>query len=203
VSNLYLKKGITGQKKAVKGIQQRLIAWGFDLGRWGADGIWGKMTDDAVYAFQRGMGLKPDKIVGDKTFSALKNEPIKIEHFPKEGFMCHCQGRYCNGYYSKGTDIAILFLLERIRKEAGDKPITITSGYRCPTWNRKNGGALLSQHLYGRAADIIIEGMSRNDTDALCDRMNPYGGVGMGGEHITHVDVRGKRARWRYGKGDA
>ena len=98
----------------------------------------------------------------------------------------------------EGIDLALLILLERIRSEAGPHPVVITSGYRCPVWNRKSGGALLSQHLYGRAADIVIRGMPVEDVNVICDELNPYGGVGLGGENITHVDVRGKRARWRY-----
>lgn len=192
---MYLKKGKRGND--VKIVQQLLISWGFDLGKWGADGAFGKATQDAVYAFQRGMGLYPDKIVGDKTFAALKGDPIKIEHFGLNEMRCHCKGKYCNGHYKNGIDPALLILLERIRKEV-DKPIIITSGYRCPAWNRKQGGALFSQHLYERAADIKIEGMSVPEVNAICDKLNPYGGVGLGGQNITHVDVRGKRSRWRY-----
>jgi hypothetical protein len=175
------------------------MKWGYYVGKGGADGIFGALTYNAVVSFQKAMGLSVDGMIGSRTLAKLESDPIPILHFSENEFRCH----HCGKLPKSGIDPALFILLERIRSAAGDKLITITSGYRCPTWNRKNGGALLSQHLYGRAADIIIEGMGRADTDALCDRMNPYGGVGMGGEHITHVDVRGKRARWRYGKGDA
>lgn len=39
-------------------------------------------------------------------------------------------------------------------REAWGKPITVTSGYRCPALNRAVGGAATSQHLKGEAADI-------------------------------------------------
>lgn len=40
------------------------------------------------------------------------------------------------------------------------KPIKVSSGYRAPALNRAVGGSLSSAHMYGRAADISVEGMS-------------------------------------------
>lgn len=39
-------------------------------------------------------------------------------------------------------------------REAWDRPITVTSGYRSPALNRAVAGAPTSQHLRGQAADI-------------------------------------------------
>lgn len=39
-------------------------------------------------------------------------------------------------------------------REAWGKPITVTSGYRCPAVNRRVGGVSTSMHLTGCAADI-------------------------------------------------
>lgn len=44
--------------------------------------------------------------------------------------------------------------LERVRALLGDKPITITSGYRCPKVNILVGSKPSSQHLLGEAADF-------------------------------------------------
>jgi uncharacterized protein YcbK (DUF882 family) len=43
------------------------------------------------------------------------------------------------------------------------KPIYITSGYRCSEYNQKVGGIKSSYHLLGLAADIKIEGVSALD----------------------------------------
>ena len=47
-------------------------------------------------------------------------------------------------------------------REAYGKPITVTSGYRCPRLNRAVGGAANSQHIKGEAADITAGSPSEN-----------------------------------------
>lgn len=49
-------------------------------------------------------------------------------------------------------------VLERCRMILDDRPIRITSGYRCPDLNRAVGGVGNSHHLYGCAADFICPG---------------------------------------------
>ena len=49
--------------------------------------------------------------------------------------------------------------LEPLR-ELLDKPIIITSGYRCDKLNQKVKGSMNSQHRYGQAVDIMVQGMS-------------------------------------------
>jgi hypothetical protein len=46
-------------------------------------------------------------------------------------------------------------VMEQVRSALGDKPITITSGYRCPELNAAVGGATNSAHLYGLACDFV------------------------------------------------
>lgn len=52
-------------------------------------------------------------------------------------------------------------ILEPLRAAIG-KPITIRSGFRCEGLNLLVGGAQTSQHLYGQAADITINGVSND-----------------------------------------
>ena len=56
----------------VKELQQRLIDLGYDLGKWGADGVFGPDTASAIRHFQAREGLKVDGIAGYNTFTALK-----------------------------------------------------------------------------------------------------------------------------------
>ena len=56
----------------------------------------------------------------------------------------------------------LISALDKIREQYG-KPITVTSGYRCPELNRAVGGAVnpdgtpKSQHCKGEAADLVGE----------------------------------------------
>jgi hypothetical protein len=40
------------------------------------------------------------------------------------------------------------------------RPVVITSGYRSPALNRAVGGSPTSHHMQGRAADLIVPGMT-------------------------------------------
>lgn len=40
------------------------------------------------------------------------------------------------------------------------RPVVITSGYRSPALNRAVGGSKTSHHMQGRAADLIVPGLS-------------------------------------------
>ena len=64
-----LKKGAKGEQ--VKVIQRLLIALGYDLGYYGADGDFGGKTDMAVRAFQKRKNLSADGIVGKDTWTRL------------------------------------------------------------------------------------------------------------------------------------
>ena len=53
-------------------------------------------------------------------------------------------------------------LLDPIREKWGG-PITVNSGYRCPTLNKAVGGVPTSQHLRGEAADITVGSPAKNN----------------------------------------
>lgn len=67
-----LKKGSKGD--AVKELQNLLLEKGYDLGKWGADGIFGTKTKEAVKSFQRAEEIQTDGIVGPVTWGRLYPE---------------------------------------------------------------------------------------------------------------------------------
>ncbi|OIS75914.1 N-acetylmuramoyl-L-alanine amidase [Bacillus licheniformis] len=64
-----LKKGSSGSK--VRALQKRLIAAGFSLPKYGADGSYGDETVQAVKALQKNAGIAVDGIYGPATEKAL------------------------------------------------------------------------------------------------------------------------------------
>lgn len=80
------------------------------------------------------------------------------------------------------------------------KPITINSGYRSPLHNVKIGGAKNSQHLFGKAADIVVEGYTPKQVFDAIETLQAQGKMSIGGLHayntFVHYDIRGHLARW-------
>lgn len=64
-----LQKGNRGD--TVRALQILLTGHGYDLGYYGADGDFGGKTDTALRDYQASVGLVPDGICGDKTWSKL------------------------------------------------------------------------------------------------------------------------------------
>ena len=100
-------------------------------------------------------------------------------------------------------DSELVQVLQAIRDHFG-APVVITSGYRTPAHNAKAGGTRFSQHLYGRAADIRVQGASVEEVAACAERLlHGCGGVGRypakAGRAAgwVHVDTRAEKARWR------
>lgn len=63
----------------VRDLQQRLLAWGFDIGPTGADGILGPKTKAALQAAQKRMGLPVTGTVTPETVAALSAPPPPMQ----------------------------------------------------------------------------------------------------------------------------
>src|SRR5919199_3183119 len=61
-----LRRGDRG--RGVVDLQTRLLSLGLDLGNRGIDGVFGPRTELAVKAFQQGMGILADGVVGEITW---------------------------------------------------------------------------------------------------------------------------------------
>lgn len=108
-------------------------------------------------------------------------------YFTREEFACRCQ---CG---LNTIDYETVMICHAIR-EHFDKPVTITSGVRCEAYNKAVGGAPSSQHLLGRAADIVVQDIDPMLVAELCDQLGVRG-VGRY-QTFTHVDSRSAYARW-------
>lgn len=89
-------------------------------------------------------------------------------------------------------------ILQDIRDHFG-KPVTITSAYRTSSHNKKVGGSSQSQHLYGMAADIVVQGVRPELVAAYAEQLLPgTGGIGIYRKSgFVHIDVRKVKSRWK------
>jgi uncharacterized protein YcbK (DUF882 family) len=73
--------------------------------------------------------------------------------------------------------------------------IVLTSGYRTPERNRTiEGAAINSQHIHGRAADIVVPGIAHRH---VRDAAEIVGAPGLGRyPNFTHLDVGPPGRRW-------
>lgn len=95
------------------------------------------------------------------------------------------------------VDEKLVALLENIRNFTG-KPVHINSGYRSPKYNKtiKNASPS-SQHCAGKAADIVISGVSPAKVAEIAEcYLGSSGGIGIY-KNFTHVDVRNGHSRWK------
>jgi hypothetical protein len=72
----------------------------------------------------------------------------------------------------------------------GNKPISITSGYRCKLVNDSVGSKDTSQHRFGCAADIRVVGMTpRQVCEAIIKSKLEYDQVILEFNSWTHVSI--------------
>lgn len=70
------------------------------------------------------------------------------------------------------------------------KPIIITSGYRCIAHNKKVGGVNTSYHLFGMAADIYVAKIPLEILFKEADKIG-FNGIGYYPENnFLHLDIR-------------
>lgn len=125
-----------------------------------------------------------------KVYSKAKDGSIKLsKNFTVKEFAC-----------SDGTDtvfisLALVNLLQKIRDHFG-KAVIINSAYRTEAHNKSIGGATYSQHKYGLAADIHINGVTSKEIAVYVETLLPSsGGIGIY-KNFCHVDVRRVKSRW-------
>jgi len=191
----------------VKKLQEALNKHGFNLS---VDGDFGPKTEKAIKEFQTKNELKPDGIVGPKTWEVLlKNQntdfainPLLLLHqvsiqtyslkmsgntnitpnFKVKEFAC-----------KDGSDkilIDVNLVIDRLQKirEHFEKPVTVVSAYRTEAYNQKVGGASNSFHIKGQAFDISINGITPLKIAQYAEILGINGIIQY--NNFTHIDSR-------------
>lgn len=90
--------------------------------------------------------------------------------------------------------------LQVISDTIGNVPITINIGFRPLWWELSRGRSGRSQHVLGKAADIVVQGMNPFQVAECIQNLIDKGKMKPGGLHaydtFTHYDIRGRNARW-------
>ena len=102
-----LRRGDRGRE--VEDLQTRLLSLGFDLGNRGMDRVFGPQTELAVKAFQQGMGILADGVVGELTW----NEIVEADYRPGARLIYLRQPPF------RGTDVTEL---QRMLNDLGFDP---------------------------------------------------------------------------------
>lgn len=88
----------------------------------------------------------------------------------------------------------------QVLRDTASNRIRITSGHRSPEYNKRVGGAGESQHVYGKAADIQIDGLKPKEVYTLIEQLISDGKMKQGGLGLyptfVHYDIRGIKARF-------
>lgn len=143
------------------------------------DGLAGPATMAAVMAYQKAKGLSQTGRIDDTTWDKLMDELpaqsqpagtaedspetfwVEIKFFTRKELCCKCGGRYCNGFPAEPQELVVR-IADAAREHFG-RPAHNVSFLRCQVWNAKCGGVANSQHMYGEAMDICIEGVSADE----------------------------------------
>ena len=122
-------------------------------------------------------------------------------NFQEHEFACKCKAKglfekdpftYCGGLAI--YDMNLVARLQMLRDRVGG-PVIVESGYRCPAYNRRSqstgqgvSGAMWSQHMLGKAADIRVPGYTPEQVAKLAMELG-FSFIGIY-DSFTHVDVR-------------
>lgn len=168
------------------------------------DGLAGPKTMDATAKYQKLRGLPQTGIADAATLAMIQQdapEPEEeaasgdtgtfwdeIKYFTREELKCKCGGRYCNGYPAEPQELLVR-LAERAREHFG-RPAHVTSCLRCKQHNANEGGVANSRHMYGKAMDLWIEGVTANELYAFFKKQPEVRYTYKVNDRVVHFDIQ-------------
>lgn len=133
-----------------------------------------------------------------------KSDRIQLsKNFNSYEFRCGL-GRPCSCQTTL-IDKKLVEILQMIRDHWPGHAVHITSGYRCPAYNRSVGGATGSYHSKGMAADITVDGVAPREVAKYAESIGVLG-IGLyetqADGFFVHIDTRTAKSYW-YGQKQA
>lgn len=177
-------------------LQEKLELLGYYNGK--QDRIFGDKTKQAVERFQSVNGLKVDGIVGPNTWAKLSDKPIEnpivtYSLAKDKNTKISANFKVSEFKSNDGADEVLIdtaFVknyLQKIRDHF-KAPVTINSGYRTASYNKKVGGAANSYHVKGQAFDIVVQGKTQEKVAKYAYQIGVPGIVRY--NTFVHVDSR-------------
>lgn len=114
-AQVFIQRGSRGDH--VRRVQATLVLWGFSTVK--VDGVFGPDTERAVLAFQRGIGAKPDGVVGPLTWALL----FRGEPYPGGTIAVSLWNPY------KNVEWAAAYLVWLIEQLETDNPAVLMAAY--------------------------------------------------------------------------
>ena len=128
-----------------------------------------------------------------KTYQKGSKEKLS-ENFNVSEFACKGSG-CCTSLL---LDEKLVEYLQQIRDHFG-KEVTINSGYRCSTHNKRVGGVSSSRHMKGMAADISVKGVAPAEVAKFAESIG-IRGIGLyesaKSGYFVHIDTRTEKSFW-------
>lgn len=148
--------------------------------------------------YARAASSNKSEVKGMIEFEKGRSDKI-AKNFQYKEFDCHGSG-CCS---TTIIDEKLVEYVQQIRDHFG-KPVTITSPYRCEVHNKRVGGATKSYHMQGRAADIVVQGISSREVAKYAESIGILG-IGLyetsKDGYFTHIDTRTTKSFW-YGQSE-
>lgn len=85
-------------------------------------------------------------------------------------------------------------LVQKLQKlrDHFNKPINISSGYRCKNHNKNIGGSETSPHCLGVAADLCVSGYKSIDIAKIAEKIG-FDGIALINDEYIHLDLKGRK----------
>ena len=196
--------------KEVRALENRIAGWfpKTDQTVFVIDQVFDGQTRWAVKRFERHYGLEADGVAGPEVFRVLENleqadgSTLNFDYsefWQNANASCSKKANSFAGTFEGGmvpartvkrNVIKLMWRLEALRARGGDAPIGINSGFRSVAYNECIGGATLSQHMFGTAADTRMVGVD-NRTQRDLARSGQLHGIGCYSSLAhNHLDLR-------------